>query len=106
MSFGKRLRVLREEKGILQKDLGKVLDLQQRTISNYESDDRFKYGEILIKIADYFDVSIDYLLGRVNNRYTGTKEEEMILTMKRKMTPEQFDKWTRITKEIFPDIFE
>ena len=38
--------------------------------------------------------------------YTGTKEEEMILTMKRKMTPEQFDKWTRITKEIFPDIFE
>jgi len=68
MSFGERLKKLREEKQLSQKQLGKILDLDQRTISTYESDDRFKNGDRLIKIADFFGVSIDYLLrGDYNN---------------------------------------
>ena len=66
MSFGERLKNLREEKQLSQKQLGKMLGLDQRTISTYESDDRFKNGDRLIKIADFFGVSIDYLL-RDNN---------------------------------------
>ena len=68
LSFGERLRALREGKNLTQKELGKILGLEQRTISNYEIDIRFKNGDRLIKIADFFGVSIDYLL-RDNNDY-------------------------------------
>ena len=55
---------LREEKQITQSQLGEFLHLNQRTISNYENGIRFPSEDILISIADYFEVSLDYLFGR------------------------------------------
>jgi transcriptional regulator with XRE-family HTH domain len=67
MSFGDRLRKLREQKGITQKELGKVLNTSDRVIGYYEANDRFPKDEnILRAIADFFDVSVDYLIGRKN----------------------------------------
>ena len=67
MVFGDRLKNLREEKGITQKDLGKVINISDRVIGYYESNDRFPKDENILKmLADYFDVSVDYLVGRIS----------------------------------------
>lgn len=63
-----RLRELRKEKGISQLKLALDLSMNQNTISRYETEERQADYKTLIKIADYFDVSIDYLLERTNNR--------------------------------------
>lgn len=63
-----RLKYLREEKNMLQEDLAKVLDVSQKTISNYETGERDMSTETLTKLSEYFNVSIDYLLGKSDIR--------------------------------------
>jgi len=68
MTFGERLRKLRTEKGITQLQLGQKIGVSDRVIGYYESDDRFpKDDETLKRLADFFDVSLDELLGRTIN---------------------------------------
>jgi len=62
--FATRLRGLRNSRGLRQKDLALQLGLAQTTIANYEQKSRFPDERTLGRIADYFDVSLDYLLGR------------------------------------------
>ena len=59
-----RLKELRKERNISQLKLALDLSMNQNTISRYETGEREADYETLIKIADYFKVSIDYLLGR------------------------------------------
>lgn len=59
-----RLRELREERGLSQIKLAIDLDLNQNSISRYETGEREMDYVTLIRIADYFNVSLDYLLGR------------------------------------------
>ena len=59
-----RLRELRKSRGISQLKLAIDLNMNQNTISRYETGDREPGISDLIKIADYFEVSIDYLVGR------------------------------------------
>ena len=59
-----RLKELRKKRKISQLKLALDLNMNQNTISRYENLEREADYETLIKIADYFDVSIDYLLGR------------------------------------------
>lgn len=63
-----RIRDLREDKDMTQTQMAKILSCSQRIYSNYERGDVDIPTDILIKIADYHNVSIDYLLGRTNNR--------------------------------------
>lgn len=65
-----RLKELRKEKGISQLKLAIDLSTNQNSISRYETGERECDYEMLIKIADYFNVSIDYLLGRTDNKKT------------------------------------
>lgn len=62
-----RLRELRKEKGISQLKLAMALDTTQNTISRYETGAHDPGIKELIRIADYFEVSIDYLLERTDN---------------------------------------
>ena len=62
-----RLKELRKSKKISQLKLAMDLNLSQNSISRYETGDREADYETLIKLADYFDVSIDYLLERTEN---------------------------------------
>ena len=64
-----RLREIRKSKGISQLKLAMDLNTNQNTISRYETGEREPGINELIKIADYFNVSIDYLLERTNNPY-------------------------------------
>ncbi|EGT4206896.1 XRE family transcriptional regulator [Clostridioides difficile] len=68
-TFGNRLKDLRAEKRITGEEFGKILNVTKVAVSNWESDRRFPDQNTLKNIADYFDVSIDYLLGRSNIRY-------------------------------------
>ncbi len=62
-----RLRELRRKRHISQLRLSMELNLNQNSISRYENNEREADYATLIKIADYFDVSIDYLLERTEN---------------------------------------
>ena len=62
-----RLRGLRKNKGISQLKLAMDLNTTQNTISRYETGEREPGIDELIKIADYFNVSVDYLIGRTDN---------------------------------------
>ena len=63
-----RLKQLRKERKISQLQLAFDLNMNQNTISRYENLERQADYETLIRFADYFDVSVDYLLGRTENR--------------------------------------
>lgn len=67
-TFGTRFKELREERGLNQSDIAKELGVIKQAISNYEKNDREPEFADLVKIANYFNVSIDYLLGRINQR--------------------------------------
>ena len=69
MNFGDILTSLREERGIYQKELAAQLKVSIGTISNYENNIHFPDQEALVQLADYFDVTIDYLLGHTSYRY-------------------------------------
>lgn len=63
-----RLKALRKERKISQVRLAIDLNLNQNTVSRYENMEREADYKTLILLADYFNVSIDYLLGRTNRK--------------------------------------
>jgi len=63
----KRLKELRTQKNISQVKLAMDLNMNQNSISRYENGEREADYETLIAFADYFGVSVDYLLGRTDN---------------------------------------
>ena len=65
-----RLKELRKEKNISQLKLSFELHLNQNSISRYENNEREADYRTLIALADYFDVSVDYLLERTDNPKT------------------------------------
>lgn len=66
--FSEVLKELRLEKDVSQKALGKVLDISDRNIRFYESGEHRPDFEGLLLLADYFQVSLDYLVGRSNSK--------------------------------------
>ena len=63
----RNLRGIREDREIKQKDIAKYLSVSQNTYSQYETGIISLTAEILIKLANYYNVSVDYLLDRTNN---------------------------------------
>lgn len=63
----KNLRKLREKRNINQLKLAMDIGITQESVSKYETDNAFPSKDILIKLADYLNCSIDYLLGRTDN---------------------------------------
>ncbi len=64
-----RIKDLREDLDLTQTELAAILNISQRALSHYESGTRDIPVEILIKIADYFQCSTDFLLGRTNQKH-------------------------------------
>ena len=69
-SFGEILTSLREERGIYQKELAAILKVSVGTVSNYDNNIHFPDQDALLQLADYFGVTVDYLLGRTSYRYS------------------------------------
>lgn len=70
LSFNKQLKFLRESKQKSQQEVCKALNIEQSTLANYENGKRIPRIEILIKIAEYYQCSVDYLLGLDNSAET------------------------------------
>lgn len=67
MAYYKRIRDLREDNDLTQTQLGKILSCSQRVYSNYERGDIDIPTATLIKIANHYNVSVDFLLNRTDN---------------------------------------
>ena len=65
-----RLKSLRLEKGLLQSDIARIINKSDRIVGFYESGDRDMSTDTLSILADFFDVSIDYLLGKSDVRHS------------------------------------
>ena len=68
MNFGQRLSALRKEKGYTQKGFAQELGVTERSIRAYENGTRHPDFNGLLALADYFNVSLDYLGGRSDHR--------------------------------------
>ncbi len=64
---GERLKQLRKERNLTQTELGNKINVTKVSISGYESGNRTPDTDTLHRIADFFEVSTDYLLGRTDN---------------------------------------
>lgn len=62
-----RLKELRESRNFTQQKVALDLNTNQNTISRYENDEREAGYDLLVKFADYYNVSIDYILYRTDN---------------------------------------
>ena len=67
MIMYKRIRDLREDRDLTQKDVAKALNCSQQVYSNYELGQRDIPTDILIKLSFFHNVSVDYILGITNN---------------------------------------
>ena len=72
-TFSNILRQLRSEKNISTYKLADILHVSRSSISNYETGIRTPSYELLVEIANFFNVSIDYLLGRTSDRRTANQ---------------------------------
>ncbi|WP_148458240.1 helix-turn-helix domain-containing protein [Ligilactobacillus murinus] len=78
--FNIRLKELRNQKNMTQDELGKVLNVSGKTIGTWERDSRQPNIETINALANYFNVSTDYLLGRKENSKTKNDDKQVDLT--------------------------
>ena len=83
-----RIRDLREDLDMRQSDLAEKTGIDQRTISNYETGKTLPDAYALIKLADFFGVSIDYLVGRVKHDYSTTDKKIQLIEQIQKQLDE------------------
>ena len=70
MPLYRRIRDLREDHDLKQRELGAILSCSQRVYSNYERGEVDIPSPVLVKLADLYGVSVDYLLNRTDNPQT------------------------------------
>ncbi len=68
MTKYQRIRDLREDADLTQQQVGRAINVPQRTYAYYESGGRMLPPQVLCAIADFYDVSVDYLLGRTDKK--------------------------------------
>ena len=100
-----KLKELRKSKGISLKELGNVIGVAESTMSLYENGKREPDYETLLKIAEYFGVTVDYLLrGKEEERMP---EELIILNRSaKKMSPEKIKKLLELARVMFKEDFD
>lgn len=76
--IGERLLELRKDAGLTQDDLAAILNINKHSISSYERDKSEPPDAIKIAIAQYFDVSVDYLLGLTDNAAPVSRERKVV----------------------------
>ena len=70
-----RIRNLREDSDLTQAEIGKRINVPQRTYAYYESGERMIPPQVLVALAQYYDVSVDYLLGLTDEKKPKTNKK-------------------------------
>lgn len=81
MAFGERLKKLRNDNKLTQQEMSDIININRSTLAGYESENKQPDFDTLNKIADFFKVSIDYLLGRtdtMNSESDGKIDDEVL----------------------------
>lgn len=73
-----RLKELRLENGLTRSELGSRLNVHPNTIANYENELREAPYALLIRLAEFFDVSVDYLLGIEGDKAAGPRNAHIL----------------------------
>ncbi|HBG6671198.1 TPA: helix-turn-helix transcriptional regulator [Clostridioides difficile] len=68
--IGERLKELRIKNNLKQSDLARILNVTQGAVGMYENDKRTPSPELIVKLAEYFNVTTDYLLGHTKTNYS------------------------------------
>ena len=102
MTFGMRLKQLRTENKMTQTELGKKLNVTKASVSGYENGTRNPDQESLVKIAEIFNVSTDYLLGKEQNKrkyYELTDKDEKDISERLQVMIEDLENNAHYSKE-------
>lgn len=108
------LRLLRDEKNITQADVANALEIDRTTYTKYESGKSKPDSVMLQKLATYFNVSTDFLLGRTDQRQNKNDniseiendwppEAKVLFRDVKKLTPEQLELVTKLVKEFIDE---
>ncbi|KHF27820.1 HTH-type transcriptional regulator ImmR [Anoxybacillus sp. BCO1] len=118
MTFGKRLRILRKNRNLTQKDLADRFNVGESTIGMYERDEREPSFEFVKQLADFFNVTTDYLLGRTDDpNPPESKDNEELGTLARinqlikeygieQMGFFDIEKWKHLTEDEIREIIQ
>ncbi|NLA58223.1 MAG: helix-turn-helix transcriptional regulator [Firmicutes bacterium] len=103
--LGQRIRYLRQKANLTQAQLGKLLGCSSSTVSLYEGGQRSPDTDMLIRLADVFSVSVDYLLGRVSDPTQREKTESSLVpeggwSVAEDLTPEGAELLEVLTREV------
>ena len=110
------IRNLRKKSGLNQEEFARLFNVHQTAVSQWETGKTSPDTDTLVKIANYFDVSVDYILGKTNiKKSSGEKPEDIaededddiVLFNReaRKMTPEQRKKLLEMAKVMFGEAY-
>ena len=83
-----RISELREDRDLRQADIARATGIDQRTISNYETGKSNPDSYALIKLADFFNVSIDFLVGRTEENFYSSEFKKKTITKIQKLLEE------------------
>jgi transcriptional regulator with XRE-family HTH domain len=111
MSIGERLRELRTSRNIAQEEVARHIGITRSAYSHYEINNRQPVYETLIKLAAYFDVSLDYIIGGTTSKHktetSDTQDTREIMHLLQNMNQEQRRKSIRLMSDIIrTDAFE
>lgn len=113
MGLADRLKNLRKEKGLYQKDVAEEIGLTASAIGFYEQGKRKPDNDTLQRLADYYDVSTDYLLGRTNERSSADKikkalseDEELLEFWDELKDREDLQLMFKQTKDLSPETIQ
>lgn len=101
--IGKRIKILREELGLKQDELAKQLSVSPSAIGMYERNLREPNNELTLKFADFFKVSIDYLLGKTDIRNPGEQINDVLNEAMIGMSKRDYEKLTETQKKQIRD---
>ena len=102
-----RIREVRKSRGLTMKELGKMVGCSESTISVYETGKHEPDNQMLLKLSEVLDASIDYLLGKTEeNKETNAPQIAVMLRAMEKMTPEQQKTMIDLGKAAFAKYFD
>lgn len=100
---GNRIKLLREGKEIKQDELAKILSISPSAVGMYERDEREPNDEITLKLANFFGVTTDYLLGKTDIRDTGEQIDDALNEAMIGMSKEEYNELTETQKKQIRD---
>lgn len=98
-----RLKFLREEKGLFQSEIAKILGVSTAAVGFYENEKRDMSPDTIIKLANYFDVSTDYLLGKTDIRNPGKQIDNILNEAMIGMSKEEYEALNETQKKQIRD---